>query len=332
MLKLGIKHYPFLKFHHNGPQVFMHRLTKAFVKENIFKIRSSFLPNYDVGLFSVTKGDYYNKPYFLRLDGLYIDKKNTIVDSKKENQKIFNSIKKAKGLIYQSTYCKQIYEKLYPDQISKPSIIINNGVPLEIFNPIGENFRSKLAIQSGDRVLITSAHWRRHKRLQETIKLINILNQNRSAHYKLIILGKSNLSKKYKNNKKIIFAGEIKPANLAAWYRTADVYIHLAWIEPAGNTQNEAIGCGLPVICSNNGGLKDTVIRSNAGLISLTDENYNFSYVDYYNPPEPNYSNLLKDINNVFENLEFYKSQIKYNEIDINLVAKKYEKFIKQNI
>ena len=96
MLKLGIKHYPFLKFHHNGPQVFMHRLTKAFVKENIFKIRSSFLPNYDVGLFSVTKGDYYNKPYFLRLDGLYIDKKNTIVDSKKRKSKNIQFNQKSK--------------------------------------------------------------------------------------------------------------------------------------------------------------------------------------------------------------------------------------------
>ena len=148
----------------------------------------------------------------------------------------------------------------------------------------------------------------------------------------MIILGKSDLFKNFQNNKQIIFAGEIKPSNLAAWYRTADVYIHLAWIEPAGNTQNEAIGCGLPVICSNNGGLKDTVIRSNAGLVSFTDENYNFSYVDYYNPPEPNYLNLIQDVNNVFENLESYKSKIKFNEIDINLVAKKYEKFIKQNI
>ncbi len=332
MLKIGVKHYPFLSFHHNGPQVFMHRLTNAFVREKIFKINSLLLPNYDIGLFSVTKSGLYDIPYFLRLDGLYIDNKNTIVDSRKENQKIFNSIKNAKGLIYQSEYCKQIAEKLYPDQISKPSIIINNGVPLEIFNPKGKNFRSKLEIQNDERVLITSAHWRRHKRLQETIKLINILNQNNAVKYRLIILGRSDLYRKFQNDKKIIFAGEIKPSSLAAWYRTADVYIHLAWIEPAGNTQNEAIGCGLPVICSNNGGLKDTVIRSNAGLVSLTDEDYNFSYVDYYNPPEPKYSNLIKDVNNVFENLELYKSQIKYNEIDINLVAKKYEKFIKQNI
>lgn len=332
MLKIGVKHYPFLRFHHNGPQVFMYRLTNSFVKKKIFKVNSLLLPNYDVGLFSVTKSGVYDIPYFLRLDGLYIDNKNTIVNSKNENKKIFNSIKNAKGLIYQSKYCKQIAEKLYPDQIKKPSIIINNGVPLEIFNPKGKNFRSKLEIRNDERVLITSAHWRRHKRLQETIKLVSILNKNTSKKYKLIILGKSDLFKNFQNNKQIIFAGEIKPSNLAAWYRTADVYIHLAWIEPAGNTQNEAIGCGLPVICSNNGGLKDTVIRSNAGLVSFTDENYNFSYVDYYNPPEPNYLNLIQDVNNVFENLESYKSKIKFNEIDINLVAKKYEKFIKQNI
>ena len=331
MLKVGVKHYPFLRFHHNGPQVFMHRLTKAFDQEKIFKINSLLLPNYDFGLFSVTKAGVYDIPYFLRLDGLYIDNKNTKVNSNLENQKIFDSITNAKGIIFQSEYCKQITEKLYPNQINQPSIVINNGVPLDIFNPFGNNFRSKLNLHKNEKLLITSAHWRRHKRLQETIKLINILNEGNHDQYKLIILGKTNLQKIYSNNKNLIFAGEIEPHNLATWYRTADVYIHLAWIEPAGNTQNEAIGCGLPVVCSNNGGLKETVIRANAGLVSLTDNIFDYNFVDYYNPPEPNYSNLLRDVKYIFNNLDLFKSKIKYNEVDINLVAKNYEKFIKEN-
>ena len=332
MIKLGIKSYPFLNFYHDGPTVFMNRLTRSFKKQNLFKIRSIFLPNYDIGLFAVTKGDIFNIPYFLRLDGLYIDKYNTRVNTKSENSKIFKSIDNAKALIYQSTYCKNIAEYLYPGKITKPSIIINNGVPLEIFNPKGYNYRSKLNFNNNDRVLITSAHWRRHKRLDETIKLINILNENNFKKYKLIVLGQTELFKKYKENKSIIFSGEIKPNNLPAWYRSADVYIHLAWIEPAGNTQNEAMACGLPVVCSNNGGLKDTVIKANGGIVSITDKDYNFENIDYYNPPEPNYDNISRDIIRIFDDLNLFKKNIKFNEIDINTVANKYANFIKQNI
>ena len=332
MIKLGIKSYPFLSLYHDGPKVFMNRLVRSFKSQNLFKIRPIYFSNYDVGLFSVTKGDIFNIPYFLRLDGLYIDKKNTIVDSKLENSKIFKSIKNAKALIYQSSYCKKIAENLYPEKIIKPSIIINNGVPLEIFKPEGNDYRSKLNLSSNDRVLITSAHWRRHKRLEETIKLINILNKNNGEKYKLIVLGQTDLFKNYKNNKNIIFSGEIQPNSLPAWYRSADVYIHLAWIEPAGNTQNEAMACGLPVVCSNNGGLKDTVIKANGGIVSNTDEDYNFESIDYYNPPEPNYINLSKDVISIFDNLKIFKSSINFNEIDINIVANKYANFIKQNI
>lgn len=332
MIRLGIKSYPFLNFYHNGPKVFMSRLSKTFIKNNSFKIRPVFLPNYDVALFTVTKGDYYNKPYFLRLDGLYIDKDDTIINSRSENKKIFNSIKNAKGLIFQSNYCKQITDKFYPENRNIKSVVINNGVPLEIFNPKGRNFRLKYNIEKNDKVLITSAHWRRHKRLEETIKLLDLLNKNKNQNYKLIVLGETKLSKQFAENKEIIFAGEVKPNNLPSWYRSADVYIHLAWIEPAGNTQNEAMACGLPVVCCNNGGLKDTVLKSNGGIISNSDEEYNLGYVDYYNPPEPNFSKLINDIETIFDNLSLFQSKIKYNEIDINLVATNYEKFIKQNL
>jgi hypothetical protein len=86
---------------------------------------------------------FFKKPYFLRLDGLYIDSQNTVNNSEIENQKIFESISSAKALIYQSHYCKKITEVLFVKKIAIPSIVINNGVPLNIFSPCGNNFRKK---------------------------------------------------------------------------------------------------------------------------------------------------------------------------------------------
>ena len=71
---------------------------------------------------------------------------------------------------------------------------------------------------------------------------------------------------------------------------------------------------------------------ASAGIISQTDEEYKFNYIDYYNPPEPNYSNLIKDIKNLFNNIKYFKDKIDYNEVDINIIAKRYMKFIKDNL
>ena len=49
-------------------------------------------------------------------------------------------------------------------------------------------------------------------------------------------------------------------------HRTADIYVHLAWIEPCGNTQIEAMACGLPVVCCNNGGIGETIKNSSGGI------------------------------------------------------------------
>ena len=98
-----------------------------------------------------------------------------------------------------SKYCKEIYEHLF-GKLKKPHKIINNGVPLDTFNPIGKNFRNELKIEDNQFVLISSASWRRHKRLEETIKFFKIINKL-IPNLTLIILGEQknlNFQKKKK--------------------------------------------------------------------------------------------------------------------------------------
>lgn len=331
-IRLAIQNYPFNYFFNDGPRVFLNRLSQAFKKNNMFEVKSHFFPNHDAGLYTM-KSDFFGKPSFLRVDGLHINRFKTKV-AIKENKKVFESFQKSKGIIFQTKYCEKIFQTLYPNYTNKPSTIIHNGVPLTEFRPDGENYRTHLGISKKDKVLICSAHWRRHKRLKETIKLVSLLNNSsKKSNYKLIILGDAyDLKKIYFENKDLYFVGLHKPNNLSKWYRTADIFINLAWIEPSGNVQQEAIACGLPVICCNNGGIGETIKSASAGIISQTDEEYKFNYIDYYNPPEPNYSNLIKDIKNLFNNIKYFKDKIDYNEVDINIIAKRYMKFIKDNL
>ena len=326
-MKLAVDFYPLLPLYHSGPKVFLKRLVDSIHKQNLLKIHSPFLPFYDIGLYSVYDKSYYNKKFVLRVDGIYFDLKNTFGDTSNLNKKIFNSIDNAEGVIFISEFSKKIVEKFY-GILNKPWTIIHNKVPNDIFNPYGSNYRKKFNLKVTDKVLITSAHWRRHKRLEETIELLEKLNHYDDS-YKLIVLGGD---KKKNYNRNIIFAGEISPSNLADWYRTANLYIHLAWIEPCGNTQIEAMSCGLPVVCCNNGGIGETVRLASGGIVVKSDPEYQFDNIDYYNPPKPNYKKLIDAIEEIFQNYRTYSSNIDYNYLNIDNGAIEYTNFIKKLI
>lgn len=324
-MKLAIDYYPLLSLYHSGPKVFLKRLADSIRKQNLAKVYSPFLPFYDIALFSVYNKSYYKKKYILRVDGIYFDKLNTFGDTKILNHQIFDSIDQADGLIFISEFSKKIVEKFYGN-LNKPYTVIHNSVPLDIFNQNGDNYRKKYSLKKSDRVLITSAHWRRHKRLEETIELLGKLN-NINNIYKLIVLGGNKINKHYANDN-IIFAGEVSPNKLAKWYRTADIYVHLAWIEPCGNTQIEAMACGLPVVCCNNGGIGETVINSSGGIVANTDIEYQYDIIDYYNPPKPDYNKLIEVIDKIYINYQKYKNNINYNYLSIDNAAIKYTNFI----
>jgi glycosyltransferase involved in cell wall biosynthesis len=326
-MKICIDSYPFLTKPKIGPKIFLNRLSDCLSKN--FKdvsIYPRFNPFYEIALFSTINKSLFKKPYVVRLDGLFIDKQNTNYDSILENEKIVSSTNYSSGVIFVSKYCKEIYEHLF-GKLKKPHTIINNGVPLDTFNPIGKNFRNELKIEDSQFVLISSASWRRHKRLEETIKFFKIISKS-IPNLILIILGEQkNLN--FQKEKNIIFAGQIEEKDLNYWYRTANMYIHLAWIEPNSNSQAEAIASGLPSICANNGGNFELINKTKAGIVSNCDKRVGLGLIDYYNPPEPDYKVLINDFLKIYNNYENYKKRIVRDNIDILKSAKEYVEFLR---
>ena len=218
--------------------------------------------------------------------------------------------------------------KKFHKNFNTKNIVINNSVPLNIFSPDGKNLRDKLNINSQDFVIIVSAAWRRHKRLDEILELF-IKLKTKIKNLKLIILGKYNMNKK---DPDIILAGTISHDMLPQWYRTANIYLHLSWIDQNPNTLVEAIACGLPSLCTNNGGTCELIEKTNSGIVSYVDEDYNYQLVDYYNPPKPNYDILIKDFMEIYNNYKKYKNNINTAQIDLTEAAKKYLNFFEKNI
>ena len=322
-MKLGINSFMVNEETHDGPKIFLNRLKQSIIKNKLAEVRNIFHPFYNFGILSVLDKNYYGKAYILRVDGIYIDAFNFVGDSQKLNKKIFDKISNSKGIVFISNFSKTIVEKFYHKKLPQ-NIIIHNKVPLDQYKNFGENARNLLGIDKNQTVLITAAKWRRHKRLEETIKFLNILNQNKKK-FKLIVLGENNNNQNIEN---VYFIGRKSLKELPFWYRAADVYIHLCWIEACGNTQIEALACGLPVLCCNNGGIGETIELSKGGIVSLADKKYEFNQVDLYRPPEPDYKVLKEDLDKILSNYNFYKNNINYDYLDIDHAARKYVSFI----
>ncbi len=325
-MKIAIEKYPFIFNKKIGPYIFLERISKKF-KKNGINLTNKFDPFYDFAIFANTNKSIYKKPYFLRIGGIFFDKKNTAINTFEANKEIFESIDNSAGTIFVSEFTKNLVKKFHKN-LKVPNVVINNSVPLNLFSSKGNNLRDKLKLKSNDFVIITSAVWRRHKRLNEIIKLFYKL-KTEINNLKLIILGEYNLKKIEPD---IILAGNIEHYNLPEWYRTANVYIHLSWIDHSPNTLVEAIACGLPSLCTNNGGTHELIEKTNSGIVSNADKNYDYQLVDYYNPPEPNYDLLTNDFMKLYNDYEFLKKRINTEPIDISKAALKYLNFFEESL
>jgi glycosyltransferase involved in cell wall biosynthesis len=63
------------------------------------------------------------------------------------------------------------------------------------------------------------------------------------------------------------FVGQKPRAELRTWYSAADVFVTTPWYEPFGITPVEAMACARPVVGSEVGGIKSTVVDGSTGFL-----------------------------------------------------------------
>lgn len=307
-----------------GPKIFLSRLKESIEQQKLARATHYLNPLHDVSLFTSVARPYYRKPYILRLDGIYMDSLETLGSNKEKNAPIMNAIKNAKGLIFQSEYSKRIIEYHF-GKINKAFEVIPNGICLDKFKSKETNYRSKLGIPNEARVLLTSGSWRTHKRLDALVRLFLILLSNYDDLY-LIVIGPdahNNIT-----HKRIHYTGFLQPNEIFEWYCVGDIYIFLSWLDNCPNTVIEALACGMPVLCTNQGGTKELVELTNGGIVAEADKIVPDGLVDLYHPPKPNMDVLLEAGKEILEHLEKYRSLISTEKLDINLTARRYINFI----
>jgi glycosyltransferase involved in cell wall biosynthesis len=310
-----------------GPKIFLSRLVRALEQQDLARAVPSLLPWYDVALFSSYARFCYGRPFFLRLDGIAFDLQETCGSNEAINGPIFDGIERAKGVIYQSMFNKRLIETSR-GATKEPYTVIPNGVDLHEFTPAGENFRSRLNIPDNVVVLVTSAAWRAHKRLQDVIDIFVSLDKDSPGKFHLLILGQPPES--ILSHPRLHCPGFIPPQQLPKWYRSADLFIFLSWLDSCPNSVIEALCCGVPVICTNQGGTREIVERADGGIVVEADEEFSFAQVDLYHPPRPDHGKILQAIDEMMVHVARYRRGINREALDIGNIALQYVEFMRE--
>ncbi|PJJ85045.1 glycosyltransferase family 4 protein [Mucilaginibacter auburnensis] len=162
--------------------------------------------------------------------------------------------------------------------------IVPCGFSHEEFYPIEKNLARKiLQLPLDEFIVLQLGRMVPRKGIDNVVNALGLLKQKGLTKIKLIVVGgkteqiESSGCPEYQRLKKltkdlgidtdVIFIGQRSRAQLKLYYGAADVFVTTPWYEPFGITPLEAMACGTPVIGSNVGGIKYSVVNNITGML-----------------------------------------------------------------
>jgi glycosyltransferase involved in cell wall biosynthesis len=261
---------------HTGPSSFAKRLA---IQLGNMGHQLADPDDYDIALVFIEPTDKLNlkKPFVQRLDGIWFKPEQM---NNGMNSKIEYAFDKASSVIWQSEFDREMTQKYFG---KREGVVIPNGIEIKRAAVKSEQLIDMRG--TFDKIFVSSANWHPQKRLHDNIEFFRQVRQTQFPNSCLIVLG--NNPDYHVADKGIFYAGSIRHDLCAEVYAVADWMIHLAWLDHCPNSVIEAISQGCPVVCSSEGGTKELVslTRRDNGITLLDKERYDFSLVDYDNPP-----------------------------------------------
>jgi phosphoheptose isomerase len=143
--------------------------------------------------------------------------------------------------------------------------------------------RTILNLKPDEKIILQLGRMVPRKGVDNVIKGLDILvHQQKTKAHLVIVGGESDspnpvltpeigrlqrLAKQYKVTKYITFLGRKSREQLKYYYSAADIFVTTPWYEPFGITPLEAMACGTPIVGSNVGGIKYSVINGKTGYL-----------------------------------------------------------------
>ena len=174
----------------------------------------------------------------------------------------------------------------YYDAPEERITIVPCGFSGQEFYPVERaEARAMLGLDQNEKILLQLGRMVPRKGVDNVVESLAHLKQN---NYRLLIVGGEadqpdpvttpeigrlqQLAKELGVEDKVTFTGRRNRDVLKYFYSAADVFITTPWYEPFGITPLEAMACGTPVIGSNVGGIKYTVLDGKTGYLVAPNE------------------------------------------------------------
>ena len=155
--------------------------------------------------------------------------------------------------------------------------MILNGIDNDIFKAINKlESRKKLKLKKDSLILTFSGRLTLDK---GPLMLLKAFSKVKEKNLVLMFIGggkiEENLKKVSKDLKiedKVLFLGDIKHSEVPIYLSASDIYVFPRFFDSGGNTILEAASCGLPIIATNEGFVKDILNYKGIELIEKNED------------------------------------------------------------
>lgn len=192
-------------------------------------------------------------------------------------------VQEADHIIAECTQDREDLLTLY-DADPQRVTVIPCGVNTQQFYPIDKLLaRMILNISPKERLILQLGRLVPRKGIDTVIEAVALLNKEHGIAARLLIVGGesddpdpvktpeiarlSDIARRLGIKRKVTFVGRKGREHLKYYFSAADVFVTTPWYEPFGMTPLEAMACGTPVIGSNVGGIKYTILDGKTGYL-----------------------------------------------------------------
>jgi glycosyltransferase involved in cell wall biosynthesis len=182
--------------------------------------------------------------------------------------------------------CRQEHDdliNLYHADPAKITVIPNGFRPDEVY-PVGKLFaRKALQLDPEEKIILQLGRMVQRKGIDNVIRALGFMRREHHLRARLLIVGGESdvpdpgktpeigrlqeLAAAEGADDLVTFAGRSSRERLPYYYSAADVFTTTPWYEPFGITVLESMACGTPVIGSDVGGIKSTIIDGKTGFL-----------------------------------------------------------------
>jgi glycosyltransferase involved in cell wall biosynthesis len=187
------------------------------------------------------------------------------------NSRYTNDLQQASALVADGWAADHL-----PSMLGRRVDRVPKGVDAGHFRPDGPSRRSALGLD-GKRVVLTVARLVPIKNLALLIDAMAILRRRVPAAH-LVIVGEGPSGADLRQHAAasnladaVTFAGEIAHADTPALYRAADVFALSSDFDNSPNVILEAMACGLPIVTTDVGGVRDFVDAAGGRIVPAKD-------------------------------------------------------------